>query len=111
MVRRPSRLSRRPGQRRALQRPVAAQPLDRQPAPDQLGSGDSRRKTEERMKERLVVVSERWWKREGGVISWSCNTTTPAVGAVGGDYAMTKDIGFEATVPSPSEDWFDPLEA
>ena len=37
--------------------------------------------------------------------------TQPAVGAAGGDYAMTKDIANEQAVPSSDADWIDPLEA
>jgi putative transposase len=37
--------------------------------------------------------------------------TQPAVGAAGGDYAMTKDIANEQAVPLAGSDWFDPLEA
>ena len=35
----------------------------------------------------------------------------PAVGAAGGDHAMTKDIAVEGEVPLLGADWFDPLEA
>ena len=40
-----------------------------------------------------------------------CNAKQPAVGAAGGDHAVTNDNANKDAVPFLGSDWFDPLYA
>jgi hypothetical protein len=57
-----------------------------------------------------LVVSQSWWKFEGGVISGCIKPTQSAAGTAIGDHAMTKTTETSAILLLACEAGFDPIE-